>query len=206
MTNQARTVTAIVDDGSLASKPASPLSGSSLVPMLVAGIDCAVAASTNREGYSPFDRTHVLRAYSAYHLPVKIVQVVLSPVLTVQSGDTFQRQATLTALSADGFATGNTVSYYYDRAGSDRLPTIYQLDFGSEATYPFAGMEVGLKGEVFNVTNTQRQIQASTFGWCNDTNAPSAACKSARSSYGLGTSRNAYQAPRAYRLTALLRF
>ena len=169
-------------------------------------IDCAVAASANREGYAPYDRTHVLRAYSAYHLPVKIVQIVVSPVLTVQSGDTYQRQATLTALSADGFATGNTVSYYYAPAGSDRLPTVYQLDFGSEATYPFAGVEVGLKGEVFNVSNTQRQIQASTLGWCNDNIAPSAACSAARLSYGLGTSRNAYQAPRSYRLTALLRF
>ncbi len=169
-------------------------------------IDCAVAAASNREGYAPFDRTHVVRAYSAYHLPFKVVQVVVSPVVTVQSGDTFQRQTTLTALSADGFATGNTVSYYYAPAGSDRLPTIYQLDFGSEATYPFAGVEVGLKGEVFNVTNTQRQIQASTFGWCNNNASPSAACSSARLSYGLGTSRNAYQAPRSYRLTALVRF
>ena len=169
-------------------------------------IDCAVATSVNREGYAPFDRTHVLRAYSAYHLPIKIVQVVVSPVLTVQSGDTYQRQTTLTALSADGFATGNTVSYYYAPAGSDRLPTIYQLDFGSEATYPFAGVEVGMKGEVFNVTNTQRQIQASTLGWCNNNVSPSAACSSSRLSYGLGTSRNAYQAPRSYRLTALVRF
>jgi hypothetical protein len=169
-------------------------------------IDCGVASSANREGYAPYDRTHVLRAYSAYHLPFKIVQVVVSPVVTVQSGDTFQRQTTLTALNSNGEATGNTVSYYYAPAGSDRLPTIYQLDFGSEATYPFAGVEVGLKGEIFNVTNTQRQIQPSTLGWCNDTASPSAACTSARASYGLGTSRNAYQAPRAYRLTALLRF
>jgi hypothetical protein len=43
-------------------------------------IDCAVAVSSNREGYAPYDRTHVLRAYSAYHLPFKIVQVVVSPV------------------------------------------------------------------------------------------------------------------------------
>ena len=166
-------------------------------------IDCSVATSTNREGYSPYDRTHVLRAYSAYHLPMKVVQVVISPVVTVQSGDTYQRQASLSTLNSNGDATGNLLTYYYERAGSDRLPTIYQLDFGSEATYPFAGVEVGLKGEVFNVTNTQRQIQASTLGWCNDTNS---ACTSARLSFGLGTSRNAYQAPRSYRLTALLRF
>jgi hypothetical protein len=166
-------------------------------------IDCSVAASTNREGYSPYDRTHVLRAYSAYHLPIKVVQVVISPVVTVQSGDTYQRQASLNALNSNGDPTGNLLTYYYEPAGSDRLPTIYQLDFGSEATYPFAGVEVGLKGEVFNVTNTQRQIQASTLGWCNDTNQ---ACAAARASFGLGTSRNAYQAPRSYRLTALLRF
>ncbi|PYQ52385.1 MAG: hypothetical protein DMF59_04830 [Acidobacteria bacterium] len=178
----------------------------SAVDPTIGTIDCETAALANRNGLAPYDRTHVMRAYSAYHLPIKVVQVVLSPVLTVQSGDTYQRQTTLTAISSPGIATGNTISYYYASAGSDRLPTIYQLDFGSEATYPIAGVEVGLKGEVFNVTNTQRQIQASTLGWCNDTSNPSAACTAARASYGLGTSRNAYQAPRSYRITALLRF
>jgi hypothetical protein len=169
-------------------------------------IDCAVAASINRNGYSPYDRPHVLRAYSAYHIPIRFIQLDVAPVLTVQSGDTYQRQATLTAINSTGVATGNTVTYYYNRAGSDRLPTVYQLDFGSEATYPFSGVEVGLKGEVFNLTNTQKQIQASTLGWCNDASSTSSACLAARSSYGLGTSRNAFQAPRSYRLTALLRF
>ncbi|HEY8130526.1 MAG TPA: carboxypeptidase regulatory-like domain-containing protein [Thermoanaerobaculia bacterium] len=169
-------------------------------------IDCAVAASANRQGYAPYDRPHVLRAYSAYHIPVRMIQLDIAPVLVVQSGDTYQRQATLTAINSVGVATGNNVTYYYERAGSDRLPTMYQLDFGSEATYPFSGVEVGLKGEVFNVTNTQRQIQASTLGWCNDANSTSSACRTARASYGLGTSRNAYQAPRSYRLTALVRF
>ena len=169
-------------------------------------IDCAVAASVNRNGYAPYDRPHVLRAYSAYHIPIRIIQLDVAPVLTVQSGDTYQRQATLTAISSTGLASGNTVTYYYNRAGSNRLPTIYQLDLGSEATYPISGIEVGLKGEIFNVTNTQRQIQASTLGWCNDANSTSSACRTARASFGLGTSRNAYQAPRSYRITALVRF
>ena len=129
-----------------------------------------------------------------------------APVITVQSGDTFQKQGTLTVINSAGFATGSTVSYYYAPAGADRLPTIYQLDVGSEATYPIAGVELGLKGEIFNLTDTQRQIQASTAGWCNDASSTSAACQSARASYGKGTSRNAYQAPRSYRLTALVRF
>ncbi len=169
-------------------------------------IDCATATSINRSGYAPFDRPHVLRAFSAYHIPVRVVQLDIAPVLTMQSGDTFQRQATLTVLNSDGAATGNTVTYYYAPAGSDRLPTIYQLDLGSEATYPIAGVEVGLKGEIFNLTNTQRQIQASTLGWCNDATSTNNACRAARASYGLGTSRNAFQAPRSYRVTALVRF
>ncbi|HYS56371.1 MAG TPA: TonB-dependent receptor [Thermoanaerobaculia bacterium] len=151
-------------------------------------IDCLTAASTNREGLAPYDRTHVVRAYSAYRVPIKIIQLVVSPVVTVQSGDTYQRQTTLAALSSIGVATGNTLTYYYERAGSRRLPTIYQLDFGTEATYPFFGVEVGLKGEVFNVTNAQRLVQATPNG------------------VRVGTSRNSFQAPRAYRVTALVRF
>lgn len=169
-------------------------------------IDCAVAVSANRQGFSPYDRTHVLRAYTAYHVPIKFIQLDISPVVTVQSGDTYQRQATLTVLSSPGIPTGSTVTYYYEPAGSDRLPITYQLDFASEATYPIMGVEVGLKGEVFNITNTQKQIQASTLGWCDDASSNSAACNTARGSYGFGTSRNAFQQPRAYRVTALVRF
>jgi hypothetical protein len=169
-------------------------------------INCGFAGAANRQGFAPYDRTHVLRAYTAYHVPIRFVQLNLAPVLTLQSGDTFQRQATLTVLNSAGVSTGNTITYYYTQAGSDRLPTIYTLDFAAEATYPIAGVEVGFKGEAFNLTDQQRQIQASTFGWCNDANSTNRQCQSARSSYGFGTSRNAYQAPRSYRLTALVRF
>jgi hypothetical protein len=169
-------------------------------------IDCALAATANHEGFAPYDRTHVLRAYSTYRVPVRVIQLNVSPVVTLQSGDTYQRQATLTVINSAGIASGSTINYYYAPAGSDRLPTIYQLDLGAEATYPIASVEVGLKGEVFNLTNTQRLIQASTLGWCNDLNSTNTACRTARSSYGVGTSRDAYQAPRAYRLTALVRF
>ncbi len=82
----------------------------------------------------------------------------------------------------------------------------YQLDFGTEATVPIRGVQVGLKGEIFNLTDAQKQIQASVVGWCNDANSTNTACRGVRSSYGLGTSRNAYQTPRTYRLTALVRF
>lgn len=168
-------------------------------------MDCGVAAESNKEGLAPYDRTHVVRAYAAWHVPrIHVVQLDLAPALTVESGDTYQRQGTLTVINTPGVPTGSNVTYYYSPAGSDRLPMIYELDFGAEATFPiYRGVQLGVKGEVFNVTDVQKQIQASLVGWCNDS---SASCAHVRSTYGLGTSRNAYQTPRSYRLTAIVRF
>ncbi len=177
----------------------------SAIDPTIGTIDCGVAAAYNKQGLAPYDRTHVVRAYAAWHVPaIHVVQLDLAPALTVESGDTYQRQGTLTVINTPGVPTGSNVTYYYAPAGSDRLPMIYELDFGAEATFPiYRGVQLGVKGEVFNVTDVQKQIQASLIGWCNDS---SATCANVRSSYGLGTSRNAYQTPRSYRLTAIVRF
>ena len=46
-----------------------------------------------------------------------------------------------------------------------------------------------------------------TLTWCGDsTQAASSACAISRANFGAATARSAYQAPRAYRLTALMRF
>ncbi len=166
-------------------------------------INCAVAVNTNRNGPAPFDRTHVLHALTSYKLPVKLVNITMSPALIMESGDTYQKQGTLSVLGPDGKANGSTVTYFYSGAGSSRLPNIYQFDFATEATYPIASLELGFKGEVFNVTNTQKQIQASSVGWCADSTT---ACSTLRRSYAIGSSRNAFQNPRNYRITALIRF
>lgn len=166
-------------------------------------INCGAAVNSNRNGLAPFDRTNVFHVLAAYRLPLHVVNLTVSPALLVESGDTYQKQGTLSVLGPDGKANGSTVTYFYSQAGSSRLPTIYQLDLASEATLPVAGLELGLKGEVFNVTNTQKQVQASSVGFCN---AATAACTSLQRSYGIGSSRNAFQAPRGYRITALMRF
>ena len=136
-------------------------------------------------------------------MPVKVVNLTVSPALIVESGDTFQKQGTLSVLGPTGTSNGSTVSYFYSGAGSSRLPTIYQLDFASELTYPLAMFELGLKGEIFNVTDSQKQIQASSVGWCADSTT---ACSTLQRSFGIGTSRNAFQTPRNYRISALIRF
>lgn len=166
-------------------------------------INCGVAVNSNRNGFAPFDRPNVFHALTSYKLPVKVVNLTVSPALLVESGDTYQKQGTLSVLGPSGAANGSTVTYFYSAAGSSRLPTIYQLDFATEATFPVSMFELGLKGEVFNMTNTQKQIQANSVGWCA---AATAACTTLRQSFGIGTSRNAFQAPRNYRITALLRF
>ena len=166
-------------------------------------INCGVAVNNGRNGFAPFDRTNVFHALTSYKTPLKVVNLTLSPALLVESGDTYQKQATLSVLGPDGKANGSTVTYFYSGAGSSRLPTIYQLDFAAEATLPVSMFEFGLKGEVFNVTNTQKQIQANSVGWCA---AATSACTTLQRSYGIGTSRNAFQAPRGYRVTALVRF
>ena len=159
--------------------------------------------NSNRNGFAPFDRPNVFHALASYKLPVKVVNLTVSPALLVESGDTYQKQGSLSVLAPSGAANGSTVTYFYSGAGSSRLPTIYQLDFATEATFPVSMFEMGLKGEVFNVTNTQKQIQANSVGWCA---AATAACTSLQQSFGIGTSRNAFQNPRSYRITALVRF
>jgi len=147
-------------------------------------INCGVAVANNREGYAPFDRPHVVHALTSYRVPVHVVNLTFSPALIYESGDTYQKQGTLSVLGPDGKANGSTVTYFYSGAGSSRLPSIYQLDFAGEATYPIHGVELGLKGEVFNVTDAQKQIQANSVGWCNDTTK---ACTSLQQSFGIGT-------------------
>jgi hypothetical protein len=166
-------------------------------------INCGVAVNNNRDGFAPFDRTNVFHVLTAYKLPLRALNVTVSPALLVESGDTFQKQGTLSVLGPDGKANGSTVTFFYSQSGASRLPTIYELDLATEATLPVAGLELGLKGEVFNITNTQKQIQASSIGFCADATA---ACSALQASYGLGTSRNAFQTPRSYRVTALVRF
>ena len=162
-----------------------------------------VQEGPNKDGLAPFDRPHIVHAYLAYHGPIKAPTILLGTSYVFQSGDTYQKQRTVNVLNPAGAAV-STATYYYETAGATRLPSIYQLDVSAEATYPFwQTLEAGLKFEVFNLTNIQREIQANLLTWCD---APTTACDTVRANYGAGTSRNSYQAPRNLRLTALVRF
>ncbi|HXM75697.1 MAG TPA: hypothetical protein VN971_02890, partial [Thermoanaerobaculia bacterium] len=98
--------------------------------------------------------------------------------------------------------------YYYDARGTETTPSIYQIDTSLEVTFTiFRSVELGVKGEVFNITNIQRQVDANNLNWCDDaTQAASSTCGQARATFGTATARSAFQPPRSYRLTTLVRF
>ncbi|MGH9364777.1 MAG: hypothetical protein ACRD1B_05870, partial [Thermoanaerobaculia bacterium] len=103
---------------------------------------------------------------------------------------------------------GPTTTWFYEPRGSRATPTIYQIDTSLETTFTvWRTVELGLKGEAFNVTNQQKATNVNNTTWCDDTSATaSASCVTARNTFGTTTSRGSYQTPRGYRLTALLRF
>lgn len=150
---------------------------------------CPQITDVNQYGYAPYDRTHMVKAFTAYTLPLSFVAITAAPSVIWQSGYPYQRQRTASSIH------GEFYTYFYDKRGSSRLKDWYQLDFALEAVFkPWGPLELGVKGEVFNVTNQQPVISNTLISRLPDAN------------FGLPTSRNALNPPRAYRLTGLVRF
>ncbi|MDQ5872730.1 MAG: TonB-dependent receptor, partial [Acidobacteriota bacterium] len=156
---------------------------------IVGTVPCPQVTDANQYGYAPYDRTHLLKAYTAYTLPLSFVAITAAPSVVWQSGLPYQRQRNASAIH------GETYTYFYDKRGSSRLKDFYQLNFALEAVFkPWGPLELGVKGEVFNVTNQQPVISNTFISRLPDAN------------FGLPTSRSALNPPRAYRLTGLVRF
>jgi hypothetical protein len=176
-------------------------------PAGVAPMPCPEAAGNNQYGVSPFDRTSILNAFVAYTWSTPFVNLTGAPSLLLQSGLPYQRQRTF------GEPDGVRPNYFYDKRGSSRLPTMYAVNFALEAMFkPFGTggfglvggpIELGLKGEVFNLTNQQNTFRTDRIQL-----APSEGEVGGLDGaiFGAPTSRDANQAPRSYRFTAMLRF
>jgi len=167
------------------------------------------------EGRATFDNPHFANLLGTYGLKIGPANVTFGVGGRYRSGNVYSKGITATVLSASGAATGQTYTYFYEGQGSNRLPSVWSLDNSAEVTFGvFHGMEVGLKGEVFNVTNRQGQISTTTTSWTNRCLANSASCTAAqitstnttRANFGKATARTHYQDPRSYRVTALFRF
>jgi outer membrane receptor protein involved in Fe transport len=172
-------------------------------------IPCAeVADGSNKDGRAGYDQEHNLKfggAYTRSFGPVNLTAGLGGQLVT---GLPYEKVRSLNVLRPGSTANaGPLLTYFYEARGSDELPTLFQLDGSLEATLTvFGRVELGVKGEVFNITDEQEARAVNLTTWCNNTVSPSASCTTARDQYGTTTARGSFLPPRNYRLTALLRF
>lgn len=139
----------------------------------------------NKYGLASYDRTHLIKVYGSYVFNIGRVTLTSGLSLLWQSGQTYQRQRTLRV------ANTNFTAFDTER-GSDRFPSLFQGDFALQADFRvFSEINVGLKGEVFNITDTQVKTGGSATNNAN---------------YGKATARGQFAAPRSLRLSAVINF
>lgn len=168
---------------------------------------CSQAIST-LDGKPNYDVPHVFNALGTYGMTLGRVNLTFGGAGNYRSGYSYSKTTGVRPVNpaTGGFAGGTTYTYYYDGLGSERLPSVWSLDSSIEATVGiWRSVELGIKGEIFNVTNRQEQIDTTLTAWCNETNT-TAACNTNRARHGLAQSRAQFQAPRGFRLTTLIRF
>ncbi|MGC8722764.1 MAG: TonB-dependent receptor [Acidobacteriota bacterium] len=101
----------------------------------------------NGYGLLPNDRTHVLKLYGGYFFDN--IPLEMSANFTLQSG------TPISALGADDLY-GLNEGFSRPRGTSGRTPTIWALDLGAQYTFRLWKSNLGLRADIFNVTNEQR--------------------------------------------------
>src|SRR5262249_49848496 len=168
-----------------------------------------VVEGPNKYGEVNYSTTNNIKFGGAYTHSFGPANLALGLGGQLVDGIRFQKQRSLTVLiPGTTTSTSSTETYYYEPRGSEAAPTIYEIDTSLEATFTvWRTVELGVKGEIFNVTNVQHQIAVDQTTWCDDATASAtSSCGLARTNFGKATARGSYQTPRTYRLTALVRF
>lgn len=163
--------------------------------------------TANQQGRPAWDRPHAIKFNGAYTREVAGFDLTTGIVGAAVSKAPYSRTRTVSVLQPGTLTpSGQTRTYYYEPRGSERVDGLQVgLDLAVEATYWTARQaEVGLKFDVFNLFNTQSKIGVSNEAWCNST--ATAACQAVVASHGTATTRAAFQTPRVYRLTFLVRY
>jgi len=172
-------------------------------------IPCStVVDGPNKLGQPTLSINNSVKVFGAYLQNIGPVNLAVGLGGQVASGIHYQRQRTVNVLIPGTTRNGGpTEVYYYEPRGSETTPSIYQIDASLEATYNiWKTIEFGVKGEIFNITDQQRQTNVNNFNWCDDASPTNGTCSVARANFGTGTARSSFQVPRNYRLTALVRF
>ena len=150
--------------------------------------NCPDILAHNRYGTQTYDAPHLVKIYTAYTMPFSILNLTAAPSFTFSSGLPYQQQQVFNI-------NGDTDVYYYTKKGSSRLPNWYSLNFALQADFKIFGpLEIGVKGEVVNLTNQQPVIANGGITLLPNEN------------FGQPTGRNSLQAPRHFQASAVVRF
>jgi hypothetical protein len=165
------------------------------------------AIQANLTGRPPFDRPHLIKFNGAYTQPLGKVDLTAGFVGLLASKTTFSKQRTVNVLlPGTNTPSGETLVYFYEPRGSERVSGLARtVDLSVEGAFrPARAMRVGLRAEVFNMLNTQSQIDVNNTAFCASTSSP--ACLAAVETFGTATSRGSFLGPRTYRLSVVVRY
>ena len=180
---------------------------STAIDPTIGTIPCSQVNSPQRlSGRPTWDIPHLFNVLGAYAFNLGPVSLTAGGAGVYSSGNSFSKVRSVNVLNAAGGGTGKTTTYYYEGQGSDRGPNWWRVDGSLEATYRIFGVEIGAKGEVFNLFNKETPFVVSNTAFCANTTNPSATCTTARNNFGTYTARGSFMVPRNFRLTALVRF
>lgn len=157
-------------------------------------------------GTPAYDRPHMLKFTGSYRRPIGAFDVTAGFVGQALSGPAFSKSRTVSVLIPGTFEQFQTLTYFYEGRGSDRVDGItFVGDLNLEATYrAFRRSEMGFKFETFNLFNNEGKIAVDNTSWC--ASDATAACQTARANFGTATTRGSFNVPRAYRFSFLVRF
>jgi hypothetical protein len=161
----------------------------------------------NLDGRPSFDRPHLVKFNGAYSRSLAGIDLTAGAAGAATSKAPFSKTRTVSVLQPGTLTpSGQTRIYFYEPQGSDRIDGVqFQLDLAVEATYRTpARPDVGLKFDIFNLFNSEAKTGVSNQSWCQSSSG--AACQAAVANFGTATSRGAFQAPRTFRVTLLVRY
>ena len=172
-------------------------------------IPCSEVVSPDRQYGNPsYDIPHLVNVLGGYTFELGPVRMTAGSAFRWSSGNGYSKSRTVNVVRpGSNVATSTGLTYLYEGLGSDRGSNYYTLDTSLEATYRIFGVDIGAKGEVFNITDQQEPVVVSNTAFCGNASAAAGTtCATARSTFGTYTARGSFQAPRSFRLTALIRF
>jgi hypothetical protein len=107
----------------------------------------------NRYGLASYDRTHDIKAFGAYVFNAGRFTVTPASTVGWRSGFPYQRQVSGWSIA------GNSYTQYSSPRGSDRFPSQFYWDFGLGVDIRlFSEVNVGLRADIYNVTDAQTKL------------------------------------------------